>query len=143
MLSDKGIHNKEPRQESDKLTGEKEAESRGKARKREDITRTPIRGQAPATMPNEKKTSKREQGLAKKSRQGRKKGLLEFFGGGPWVKAPSTVGTPIEIVKNRREKTGPDNEPTTKRDSSKQNKDIGRKKSRSDNEELEAQANLE
>ena len=48
-------------------------------------------------MPNEKKTSKREQGLAKKSRQGRKKALLEFFGGGPRVKDSSTDGTPIEM----------------------------------------------
>jgi hypothetical protein len=88
MLSNKGINNKEPRQESNKLTGEKEAESRGKARKSNDITRTPIRGQAPAITPNKKKTSKREQGLATKSRQGMKKGLLEFFKGSPWVKAP-------------------------------------------------------
>jgi hypothetical protein len=119
MLSNKGINNKEPRQESDKLTGEKEAESRGKARKSNNITRMPIRGQAPATTPNEKKTSKREQGSAKKSRQGRKKGLLEFFGDGPLVKAPSTDGMPIETVKNRREKTGPGNKPTKRRDSSK------------------------
>jgi hypothetical protein len=80
--------------------------------------------------------------LAKKSRQGRKKGLLEFFGGGPRVKAPSTDGTPIETVKNRRKKTGPGNEPTKKRDSSGQNKDIGRKKSGSDDEELD-QVDLE
>jgi hypothetical protein len=69
----------------------------------------------------------REQGLVKKSRQGRKKGLLEFFGGGPRVKAPSTDGTPMEAVKNRREKTGPGNKPTKKRDSSNQNKDIRKK----------------
>ncbi len=75
---------------------------RGKASKSNDITRTSIRGQAPATTPNEKKTNKREQGSAKKSREGRKKGLLEFFGGGPRVKAPSTDGTPIETIKNRR-----------------------------------------
>jgi hypothetical protein len=61
------------------------------------------------------------------SRQGRKKGLLEFFGGGPWVKAPSTDGMPIKTVKNRRETTGPGNKPIKKRDSSRQNKDIGRK----------------
>jgi hypothetical protein len=54
MLSDEGINNKEPHQESDKLTGEKEAESRGEARKSNDITRMPIRGQAPATTLNEK-----------------------------------------------------------------------------------------
>ncbi len=102
-------------------------ESRGKGRKSDNITRTPIRGQAPATTPNKKKSSKREQGSAKKSRQGRKKGLLEFFGGGPWVKAPSTDGMPIETVKNGREKTGPGNESTKKRDSSEQNEDIGRK----------------
>jgi hypothetical protein len=102
-----------------------------------------MRGQAPATMPNEKKTSEREQGIAKKSRLGRKKGLLEFFGGSPWVKAPSTDGTPIETVKNRREKTGPGNDSTKKRDSSGQNKAIGRKNSKSDNEDLEVQVDLE
>jgi hypothetical protein len=78
MLSDKGINNYESRQES-KLTGEKEVASRGKARKSKDITQTPTRGEAPGTMPNKKKTGKREQGLPKKFRQGRKKGLLEFF----------------------------------------------------------------
>jgi hypothetical protein len=40
MLSDEGINNKEPHHESNKLTGEKEAESRGKARKSGNITRT-------------------------------------------------------------------------------------------------------
>jgi hypothetical protein len=142
MLSDEGINNNESRRKS-KLTGETEAASRGKARKSNDITKTPIKGQAPATMPNEKKTGKREQGLAKKSRQGRKKGLLEFFGGSPRVKAPSTDGTPIETVENRGEKTGPGNDPTKKRDSSGQNKAIGRKKSRSDDEDSEVQVNLE
>jgi hypothetical protein len=102
MLSDKGINNDESRRES-KLTGEKEAASRGKGRKSDDITKTPTRVQALATMPNEKKTGKREQGSAKKSRQGRKKGLLEFFGGSPRVKASSMDGTPIETVKNKRE----------------------------------------
>jgi hypothetical protein len=142
MLSNEGINNNELRRES-KLTGEKEAASRGKARKSTDITKTPIRGQAPATTPNKKKTGKREQGMAKKSRQGRKKGLLEFFGGSPRVKAPSTDGTPIETLKNRREKTGPDNDPTKKRDSSGQNKAIRRKKPRSDDEDLELQVDLE
>jgi hypothetical protein len=51
--------------------------------------------------------------------------------------------TPIETVKNRREKTGTGNNPTKRRDSSGQNKTIGRKKSRSDNEDLEVQVNLE
>jgi hypothetical protein len=115
MLSKEGINNGELCRESE-LTGETEAASRGKVRKSNDITKTPIRGQAPATTPNEKKTGEREQGSAEKSRQGRKKGLLEFFGGSPRVKAPSTDGTPIETVKNRREKTGPGNNPTKKRD---------------------------
>jgi hypothetical protein len=75
MLSNKGINNEEPRQESGELTGEKEAESRGKARKRDDITRTPIRGQALATTPNKKKTSEREQGLAKNPGRGGRKGF--------------------------------------------------------------------
>jgi hypothetical protein len=142
MLSDEGINNDEPCRES-KLTGEKEAASRDKARKSNDITMMPIRGQALATMPNEKKTVKREQGLAKKSRRGRKNGLLEFFGGGPRVKTPSTDGTPIKTVKNRRKKTGPGNDPTKKRDSRGQNKAIGRKKSRSDDEDSEVQVDLE
>jgi hypothetical protein len=59
MLSDEGINNDESRRES-KLTGEKEVAYRGKARKSDDITKTPIRSQAPATMPNKKKTGKRE-----------------------------------------------------------------------------------
>jgi hypothetical protein len=142
MPSDEGINNDELRCES-KFTGETEAASRGKARKSNDITKTLIRGQAPATTPKEKETGKREQGSAKKSRQGRKKGLLEFFGGGPWVKAPSTDETPLETVKNRREKTGPGNNPTKKRDSSGHNKAIGRKKSRSADEDSEVQVDLE
>jgi hypothetical protein len=42
MLSNEGNNNDKPRQEN-KLTGEKEAASSGKARKSNDITKTPIR----------------------------------------------------------------------------------------------------
>jgi hypothetical protein len=93
-------NNNEPPHDGDERIARKEKELAGKMRKSNDITRTPARGQALAIMPNEKKRSKREQGSAKKSRQGRKKGLLEFFGDGPWVNAPSTEGTPIKTAKN-------------------------------------------
>jgi hypothetical protein len=75
MLSNEGINNKELCQESDKLIGEKEAESRGEARKSDNITRTLIRGQAPATTPNKKKTSKREQGWPNNPGRGGRKGF--------------------------------------------------------------------
>jgi hypothetical protein len=90
-------------------------------------------------MPNEKKTSER----AKKSRQGRKKGLFEFFGDGPRVKAPSTEGAPIKIAKNRNERTLSSINTTKKRDSDKSTEDIRRKKSRLDDEESEVQVDLE
>jgi hypothetical protein len=90
----------EPRHDGDKCIARKEKELVGTTRKSDDVTRTPTRGQALAITPNKKKMSKREQGSAKKSRQGRKKGLLEFFGDEPRVKAPSTEGTPIKTTKN-------------------------------------------
>ncbi len=92
-------NNNEPRHEGNKHIARKEKELTGTTRKSNDITRTPTRGQALA-INNKKKMSEREQGSAKKSRQGRKKGLLKFFGDGPWVKAPSTEGTSIETAKN-------------------------------------------
>jgi hypothetical protein len=83
----------ELRHDGDKRIARKEKELAGTMRKSKHITRTPTRGQALAIKPNEKKTSKREQGSAKKS-------LLEFFEDGPWVKAPSTEGMPIETTEN-------------------------------------------
>ncbi len=114
----------------------------GTSRKSNDITRTPTRSQALA-ITNKKKTSKREQGSAKKSRQGRKKGLLEFFGDGPRVKALSTEGTPIKTARNQNERTPSSINTTKKRDSDKSTEDIRRKKSRSDDEGSEVQVDLE
>ena len=59
----------EPHHNGNKRIARKEKELAGTMRKSNDITRTPTRGQALAILPNEKKkTSKREQGSAKKSR---------------------------------------------------------------------------
>jgi hypothetical protein len=49
----------------------------------------------------------------------RKKGLLEFFGEGPCMQAPSTVGTPIKAVKKRRDKRANGDTATKKRELSK------------------------
>ncbi len=65
--------------------------------------------------------------MAKKSRQGRKTGLLEFFGGSQQVKALTTDGTPIETVKNRREKTDPGNKPTKRETQANKTKISGEK----------------
>jgi hypothetical protein len=144
-MSDEGTNNEElhcksnvaGREDTPELTGGNEAEPRGKsACKSNKITSTPMRGRALAITPNAKKASKREQSLAKKSRKMRKKGLLEYFGDGPRVQGPSTKGALIKAVKNRREKNGRDSNLTKKKDSSKQNKAIGRKKSKSDDKEL-------
>jgi hypothetical protein len=91
---------------------------------------TPPRGQALAITPNKKTASKREQGSAKKSRQGRKKGLLEFFGNGPRVKAPSTEGTPIKTAQNQNDRICPLAQTTQKKDSDKSTEDIRKKISR-------------
>ncbi len=61
-------------------------------------------GKETDVTPASKKTSKREQSAAKKSRQVRKKGLLQYFGDGLCVQPPSTEGTTIDAVKMRREK---------------------------------------
>jgi hypothetical protein len=49
------------------------------------------------------KISEREQAQAKKIKQGKKKGLADFFGQGPRVPAPSWEGTPINAVVQQRE----------------------------------------
>ncbi len=49
------------------------------------------------------KMSKREQANAKKIKQGKKKGLEDFFGQGPRVSAPSREGTPINALVQQRE----------------------------------------
>jgi hypothetical protein len=47
--------------------------------------------------------SEREQVNAKKIKQGKKKGLEDFFGQGPRVSAPSREGTPLDAVVQQRE----------------------------------------
>ncbi len=64
------------------------------ARKSNFITETPTRNEQP---------SKRVQVLPKKPRSAIKKDLIAFFGGGQRTPAPSTEGSPIETVKQRRE----------------------------------------
>jgi hypothetical protein len=73
-----------------------------------------------------------------KSRHVRKKGLLQYFGDGLRMQPLSTEGTPIDEAKMRREKKSDDSNFTKERDSKEQNKAIGTKKSKSDNEESEA-----
>jgi hypothetical protein len=72
-------------------------------RKSNNITGTPARGPTIEITPNEKKASKQEQDPAKKFGQMKKKGLLELFGGGPRVTAPTTEGTPIKSLTKRRD----------------------------------------
>ncbi len=64
------------------------------ARKSDFITETPTRNEQP---------SKRAQDLPKKPRSAIKKDLIAFFGDGRRTPAPSTEGSPIETVKQRRE----------------------------------------
>jgi len=64
------------------------------ARKSNFITETPTRNEQP---------SKRVQVLPKKPRSAIKKDLIAFFGEGRRTPAPSTEGSPIETVKQRRE----------------------------------------
>ncbi len=137
------VNDNKPHHDSNKRIARKVKEFAGTTKKSNDITRTPTRGQALAITPNKKKTSKREQGSVKKSRQGRKKGLLEFFGDRPRVKAPSTEGMPIETTKNQNERTPSSKNTTRKKDSDKSKEDIRGKKSRLDDEESEIQVDLE
>jgi hypothetical protein len=126
----------------DKRIARKEKELVGTMRKSNDITRTPPRGQALTITLNKKKASKREQGSAKKSRQGRKKWLLEFFGDGPRVKAPSTEETPIETAQNQNERMPSSTNTTKKRDSNKSTEDTRKKMSRSDDKDSEVEVDL-
>jgi len=64
------------------------------ARKSNFITETPTRNDQP---------SERAQVLPKKPRSVIKKDLIAFFWDGRWTTAPSTEGSPIETVKQRRE----------------------------------------
>jgi hypothetical protein len=99
-------------------TGENAAGPRGElARKSNDITRTPTRGKVTDVTPALKKASKSEQSAAKKTRQVRKKGLLQYFGDGLRLQPPSSEGTQLDAVKMRREKKGNDSNPTKLRHS--------------------------
>ena len=64
------------------------------ARKSDSITETPTRNKLP---------SEREQDLPKKPRSAIKKDLIAYFGDGRRTPAPSTEGSPIETVMQRRE----------------------------------------
>jgi hypothetical protein len=127
-------------------TGEQEAEMRGKlACKSNDITRTLMQGASKDIMPVSMKTGEREQSAAKRSCQVRKQGLLKFFGEGPKVQPPYTEGTPIATAKMQRTTKSGNSISKKKRDTSNGNKTIGRKKSKSDHEESQAEevTNLE
>ncbi len=56
------------------------------------------------------KISEKEQANAKKIKQGKKKGLEDFFGQGPWVSAPSREGTLINAIVQQRENRSTDSE---------------------------------
>ncbi len=104
------------------------------------ITETPAKLTAKIT-PNTKKTSKREQDQTKKSRHVRKQGLLDFFGKGVQVPAPTKKGMPIEAVTKKEghlEENSPD---SRKRESTNQRGGTQRKKNRSDDKESEANNN--
>ncbi len=65
--------------------------------KSDEIAKTPTQGSSAVVTPSTK-ISKREQAQAKKIKQGKKKGLADFFGQGPRVPVPSREGTPINAV---------------------------------------------
>jgi hypothetical protein len=147
-MSNKGIINKgigcvsntAGMAETQNCAGEQEAETRGKlACKSNDINRTPMQGTSKDTMPGSKKTGEREQSAAKKSHQVRKQGLLKFFGEGPQVQPPSTEGMPIKGVKMQRTTKSGNSGSKKEEDTSNGNKTIGCKKSKSDNEESQAE----
>ncbi len=72
------------------------------SRKSDKIMKTPMRGSSAVVTPSTK-ISKREQAQAKKIKQGKKKGLADFFGQGPRVPAPLREGTLINAVIQQRE----------------------------------------
>jgi hypothetical protein len=73
------------------------------------IATTPTRGSSAVVTPSTK-MREREQANAKKVKQGKKKGLEEFFGQGPRVSAPSWEGTPINAIIQQRENRSNDGE---------------------------------
>jgi hypothetical protein len=75
------------------------------ARKWDEITATPSRGQSVEVTPS-LKANEREQAQAKKIKQTKKKGLEDFFGKGPRVPPPSKEGSPIDAARKRRVQEG-------------------------------------
>ncbi len=76
----------------------------GKASQKSDnITGMPGRNRMTEVTPNTKQTSKREQDSAEKSKKDKKNDLLKYFGDGARVPAPTSEGTPIDAVTQRRE----------------------------------------
>jgi hypothetical protein len=140
-MSNEGINNEETgctgnvvrMEEPRTQTGDQGFENRSKsAQKSNDITMTPARATRDITH---KQTGEREQSTAKKSCSSRKQGLMAFFREGARVPPPSTDGTPIDAVKMRRMSKNRESGSKKKRDKGDGNKTIGRKKSKSDNEE--------
>jgi hypothetical protein len=112
------------------------------ARKSDDITMMPARAQRNImSTPN---TGEQEQSAPKKTRSTRKKDLLAFFGEGARVQPPSTDDTPIDAAKMRRSTESVTSGPRKRRDKTNSSNAIGRKKSKSDDEESQEEvANLE
>jgi hypothetical protein len=112
------------------------------ARKSDEITTTPARTQRTTTViPT---MGEQEQSAPKKTRSARKKYLLAFFGEGARVLPPSTEGTLIDAAKTRRSPGRGATGTKKKRDNLDIKDGIGKKKSKSDNEESqEGVANLE
>jgi hypothetical protein len=63
----------------------------------------PGRNRMTEVTPNTKQTSEREQDSAKKSKKDKKNNLFKYFGDGARVPAPTSKGTPIDAVTQRRE----------------------------------------
>jgi hypothetical protein len=84
-------------------------ESRKAVRKSNNITGIPARVKMMEVTPNAKKASKREQDKARKSKQDKKNDILKYFGDGARVLAPTSEGTPIDAVTQRRESRGTGN----------------------------------
>ncbi len=71
-------------------------------RKSNKIAATPTLGLSAVVTPSTK-MREREQANTKKIKQGKKKGLEDFFGQGPRVSAPLWEGTPFKAVVQQRE----------------------------------------
>ncbi len=112
------------------------------ARKNDNITMMPA--QAQRNIMSTPKTGEQEQSAPKKTRSARKKDLLAFFGEGARVQPPSTDGTPIDAAKMRRSTGSVTSGPRKRHDKTDGRDAIGRKKSKSDDEESQERVtNLE